>query len=284
MVKRYSWLGVRAFGCWVIAAILVLGIARVSHAGLSAPTRNAVVGSASDAQTGAAAGSVFGVLQGIVASPDGDQDGVPDWSDNCPDVANADQTDSDGDGVGDVCDNCPNDFNPAQTDDAGDGIGDLCERDVSSTVFTLKLVRLRVNSARPSKIANGKIVVHGVLDPTQFGEPLLDTLDRGLLIGVSGAGLTDTETMVFQDPHCFQLSTGRVRCIGLRGEVANFTRQRRTPHFYNVSVTAPQRTFLKPLSAAPVRVVLSNSGTDRRADLATCKVYAQRIAGCRKPR
>jgi hypothetical protein len=44
---------------------------------------------------------------------DRDGDGVPDDSDNCPDVPNPDQEDSDGDGVGDVCD-----------DDDGDGVDD----------------------------------------------------------------------------------------------------------------------------------------------------------------
>ena len=37
------------------------------------------------------------------ADPDGDGDGVPDGSDNCPSVPNADQLDSNGNGVGDVC-------------------------------------------------------------------------------------------------------------------------------------------------------------------------------------
>lgn len=36
---------------------------------------------------------------------DADGDGVPDETDNCPLVANADQADSDGDGIGDACDN-----------------------------------------------------------------------------------------------------------------------------------------------------------------------------------
>jgi hypothetical protein len=39
--------------------------------------------------------------------PDSDGDGVPDYQDNCPDDANADQKDSDGDGLGDVCDLTP---------------------------------------------------------------------------------------------------------------------------------------------------------------------------------
>ena len=39
--------------------------------------------------------------------PDSDGDGVPDYQDNCPNDANADQKDSDHDGLGDVCDPTP---------------------------------------------------------------------------------------------------------------------------------------------------------------------------------
>ena len=42
--------------------------------------------------------------------PDFDCDGVPDSEDNCPTVANEDQTDSDNDGCGDVC-SCLPDLN-----------------------------------------------------------------------------------------------------------------------------------------------------------------------------
>ena len=79
------------------------------------------------------------------APADGDGDGVPDGSDNCPEVSNADQADSDDDDIGDVCDpaladsdgdgiadgedNCPEVANADQADSDGDGIGDVCDPD-----------------------------------------------------------------------------------------------------------------------------------------------------------
>jgi hypothetical protein len=45
--------------------------------------------------------------------PDNDGDGVPNSTDNCPEVANADQADTDADGIGDACDPCPNTPDPS---------------------------------------------------------------------------------------------------------------------------------------------------------------------------
>ena len=46
---------------------------------------------------------------------DMDMDGVPDDSDYCPMLANANQADADADGLGDSCDNCPTVANADQT-------------------------------------------------------------------------------------------------------------------------------------------------------------------------
>jgi len=73
---------------------------------------------------------------------DGDEDGVPDDTDNCPAIANPDQVDQDLDGLGNLCDadldgdfvdngldNCPDIANTMQDDLDGDGIGDACDTD-----------------------------------------------------------------------------------------------------------------------------------------------------------
>ncbi len=85
--------------------------------------------------------------QGDVCDSDDDNDGIldfPAWGmkkDNCPFVWNKDQKDSDGDDVGDACDNCPGVANPDQTNTdkekegmpwkypPGDDLGDACDPD-----------------------------------------------------------------------------------------------------------------------------------------------------------
>lgn len=52
---------------------------------------------------------------------DPDRDGVADDEDNCPGLANPDQSDRDGDGVGDACDPCPD---QAAAGGCPEGVGD----------------------------------------------------------------------------------------------------------------------------------------------------------------
>jgi hypothetical protein len=75
-----------------------------------------------------ALGGVAGQYQlSVTPRVDTDNDGIANVSDNCPNVANIDQTDSDGDGKGDACDNCPDLSNPDQLDTDADTIGDACD-------------------------------------------------------------------------------------------------------------------------------------------------------------
>jgi len=59
--------------------------------------------------------------------PDGDGDGLPDFIDTCPMVADPSGADLDADGLGDACDNCPALPNATQADGDLDGHGDACD-------------------------------------------------------------------------------------------------------------------------------------------------------------
>ena len=63
----------------------------------------------------------------ITVLQDSDGDGIPNISDNCPNISNPNQEDTDGDGVGNACDNCSLISNPNQTDCNNNGIGDACD-------------------------------------------------------------------------------------------------------------------------------------------------------------
>jgi hypothetical protein len=100
----------------------------------------------------------------VVAGPDGDADGVPDATDNCPTVANADQSDTDGDSVGQACDNCTTFSNPrislaangwattsgGQRDDDHDGFGNKCDAKFTGGVLVgaTDLVQFRASNGK----------------------------------------------------------------------------------------------------------------------------------------
>lgn len=80
-------------------------------------------------------------LTNLSTVADGDQDGVADAFDNCPNVYNPDQRDLDGDKVGDACDpdadadgvaNLVEDAAPGRGDGNGDGIPDRLQGNVAS--------------------------------------------------------------------------------------------------------------------------------------------------------
>ncbi|MGQ0794928.1 MAG: thrombospondin type 3 repeat-containing protein [Nitrosopumilaceae archaeon] len=80
---------------------------------------------------------------------DDDGDGIPNDSDNCPTVPNADQADNYGTSAGDACedsdsdtilditDNCPTTQNTDQADNYGGPLGDVCDDNDLDTIFDI---------------------------------------------------------------------------------------------------------------------------------------------------
>jgi hypothetical protein len=154
------------------------------------------------------------LLTGVPLVVDTDQDGIPDDSDNCPAVANADQADMDSDGIGDVCDNdvdgddvandvdnCETTPNADQADADQDGIGDVCEvagctdegasnydpaatDDDGSCAVTLAPPAIAINDVAISTCGTQDVTVDGLVafqDPTS-ADSLVIKLDGVIVV------------------------------------------------------------------------------------------------------
>jgi hypothetical protein len=114
---------------------------------------------------------------------DADGDGVVDSRDNCPQLANADQTDNDRDRRGDACDDCPTSAPTRDRDQ--DGIDDACDSCVLG----------------PDVDDDGDAVMDACdLCPATFGTQQFD--DDGDIVGNEcdvSVGVIDNERIVF-DP------------------------------------------------------------------------------------
>ena len=138
-----------------------------------------------------------------VGVPDLDVDGVGDATDNCPEVANADQADSDGDAQGDACDldddedgvndaddNCPTVNNAAQADNDSDSIGDPCDPDDDndSVIDATDNCILAANSGQSDADTDG---IGDLCDPDDDNDGVNDGADNCRLVANSNQADVD---------------------------------------------------------------------------------------------
>lgn len=177
----------------------------------------------------------------VVDPNDRDHDGVPNATDNCPDLANMSQADGDMDGKGDACDACPAASNPGA---AG----------CPATIYAIKSGMVPVGSA--VRVTNALVTgkgSNGFFVQTKTG-------DAGYM-GVDNSGL-----FVFTNTPSPNLTAATVGArVTIEGSVTNFGGQIELDSVTAVTVTAAGPEALP--APVPVTYAEVKTGGTRAATL-----------------
>lgn len=185
---------------------------------------------------------VLGGLTAVHACPaDDDGDGVCNALDNCPALANADQSDLDGDTAGDVCDDA--------------------DVELNTTKLTLK---------RDASSTNDSSSIKGKGD--FFTSPPVDTLTAaaGIALRVRDSLHTDV-TYAFTPAECRE-GNGKILCISTDKTLKLTIRALKpTPQVHKFVFTMKRVGLPGPFNW-PVTVTMTNGAIDRAGDVIDCRV------------
>jgi hypothetical protein len=181
-------------------------------------------------------------------------------------VALACPTDSDGDGICDAVDNCPAVANADQSNLDGDLLGDACDdNDAELNVTRLELKHDSDRSA--SDVSLYRVKGDILLAP---GESALSATN-GLSIHIRDALVTDV-AHAWTGGECATSPTGNIRCISADKTAKLLVTRIRAPRVYEYAVKVKRAALPENRAfVPPVEVTLSNAPVDRVGPIVDCR-------------
>jgi hypothetical protein len=185
----------------------------------------------------------------VLACPeDGDGDGVCDAIDNCPDVANSNQSDIDGDSAGDAC-------------------------DAADAALTIRSLQLKADTSAAAE--NGSVKVKGTFTVAPPGDILFAA--SGLALRVQD-GLGFDATYAWNQGDCGMVALHQWVCLATaRGMKGTMKASRSAPNTYRYTLTVKRLALNAPFGGPATATISQDYDIDRVGTIASCKAAPTKL-------